>query len=376
MDRRKTWRMVAASVTFGLWLSVAAGAAGETINEGTQRLLPTLVETYRIGDNAYVRALAVDAKRGSLWVGTSVGAMEIDLNTRNLKTVYTRKEGLANEYVFALGIDAEGGVWMGTNAGGVSRFKDGKFTTFFPMHGLADFWVYAFAFGKDGNPWIGTWDGASHYDMASGKFTTYRQELVNVWVYGIDIDGSGRIWFGTEGGVSMFDGKTWKAWTHDDGLGAANLRNLPRSSNTGLGTRARHDLTVAAPGAAETYNPNYVFAVHVDRRDRRKVWFGTWGGGVSLFDGDKTWRSFTEQDGLAGNIVYSIAEEADGTLWFGTNKGAVRYDGRRWSVYGRAQGLVSDNVYAIAVDPSGMVWLGTKGGVARLAYGEGKEKGK
>jgi ligand-binding sensor domain-containing protein len=230
------------------------------------------------------------------------------------------------------------------------------------MHGLADYWIYAFANDKQGNLWIGTWAGANHVDLKTMKFKTYVKELVNEWVYGIDVDKEGRVWFGTEGGVSLYDGKTWKSWTHKDGLGAPNVEQLPASPNTGLGTRQRHDLSVASEGVA-TYNPNYVFSIFA--APDGNVWAGTWGGGVARFDGKK-WTNLTTRDGLAGNIVYSIARDAKGAFWFGTNKGVSRYDGRGFRNYTRKDGLLDDNVYAIAATQAGDVWVGTKRGVARI----------
>jgi len=321
-----------------------------------------VVDTFEVGANAYVRALTIELARSAIWVGTSVGVHEVDLDTLKPRQTFTRKEGLANEYVFAVGVDAQGYKWFGTNAGGTSRFKDGQWKTYFPMHGLADYWIYSFASQKDGSLWIGTWAGANKVDLKTMKFTTYVKQLVNEWVYGLGVDAKDRVWFGTEGGVSMFDGKAWKSWTHKDGLGAANEQNLPFSANTGLGTRTRHDLTTSTEGRA-TYNPNYVFAIHVAPDDA--VWAGTWGGGVSRFDGQR-WTNLTAKDGLAGNIVYTIAQGKDGNFWFGTNKGVSRYDGKTWQNFGKKDGLLEDNVYALAVTPKGEVWAGTRRGVTRI----------
>jgi ligand-binding sensor domain-containing protein len=309
-----------------------------------------------------VRALTVDQAAGSIWVGTSVGVHEVDLKSQRLLHTFTRTDGLANEYVFAVGIDQSGNKWFGTNAGGVSRYRDGQWKTYFPMHGLADYWVYAFANQQDGALWIGTWAGANCVDAKSGKFKTYVKELVNEWVYGISVDAKGRVWFGTEGGVSMFDGKNWRAWTHKDGLGAPNSDNLPASKNTGLGTRSRHDLSTLREGQA-TFNPNYVFAVHA--APDGAIWAGTWGGGAARFDGSR-WRNFVAKDGLAGNLVYSLAQDAQGAMWFGTNAGVSRFDGKNWQNFGKKEGLLEENVYALAVTPSGEVWAGTKRGVTRI----------
>lgn len=332
-----------------------------------------VLDAFEVGPDVYVRSLALESgpegKGGSVWVGTSVGVHEVDLASQNLRTTFTRAEGLANEYVFALFVDRDNGKWFGTNGGGASHYADGKWRVLFPMHGLADYWVYSFAQQADGGLWIGTWAGANFIPAGGGQIKTYLKELVNEWVYGIAVDSKQRTWFGTEGGVSMFDGQTWRAWTHKEGLGAANVSNLPISLNTGLGTRSRHDLNVASDGQS-TYNPSYVLSIHVDGKDT--VWAGTWGGGISYYNAQseaepgKQWRNYTTQDGLAGNVVYSIAEGADGSLWFGTDHGVSRFDGKQWYRYGREQGVLSDHVYAVAAVAPDEVWVGTRGGVTRL----------
>ncbi|MDO8991379.1 MAG: two-component regulator propeller domain-containing protein [Sideroxyarcus sp.] len=326
--------------------------------------LPRVVETFGVGSNVYVRALTVEPGSNTLWVGTSAGVHEVDLKSGKLRNTFTRDSGLANEYVFAVGIDRQGYKWFGTNAGGTSRYRNGKWKTYFPMHGLADYWVYSFASQRNGDLWIGTWAGANRVDLKTMKFSTYVKELVNEWVYGIAVDARDRVWFGTEGGVSMFDGKTWRAWTHKDGLGAPNARQLQASPNTGLGTRSRHDLNLLSAEGAPTFNPNYVFSIYVAAD--QTVWAGTWGGGVSRFDG-KTWTNLTSKDGLAGDVVYSIAQDRQGVLWFGTSNGLSRYDGKTWHNYNNRTGLPDNNVYAVSVTPGGDVWAGTKGGVARIA---------
>lgn len=319
-------------------------------------------DSFDVGPQVYVRALTAEPARSAMWVGTSAGVHEVDLASGKLRSTFTRKEGLANEYVFAVGLDRAGNKWFGTNAGGVSRYKDGKWKTFFPMHGLADYWIYSFTQQKNGDFWIGTWAGVNKIDGKTGKFTTYVKELVNEWVYGLAVDALDRVWFGTEGGVSMYDGKKWVSWTHKDGLGSANSDSLPHSTNTGLGTRSRHDLSVGADGPA-TYNPNYVFSI-LSAADG-SIWAGTWGGGASRWDG-KAWHNVTAKEGLAGNIVYSLAQDKLGALWFGTNRGVSRWDGKTWQNFGMKEGLLDLNVYALAVAPDGDVWAGTKRGVARI----------
>ncbi len=79
-----------------------------------------------------------------------------------------------------------------------------------------------------------------------------------------------------------------------------------------------------------------------------------------------SWHSFTALNGLAGNIVQSIWEDPQGRLWFGTEKGASRYDGSSWQTYRSGDGLVDDNVWSISGDASA-VWFATSNGLSRLA---------
>ncbi len=326
-----------------------------------------VLDAFQVGENVYVRSLAVENDANKLWVGTSLGVHEVDLANNAVVNTFTRDDGLANEYVFAIGIDSDGYKWFGTNAGGMSRYKAGEWKTYFPLHGLADYWIYAFANHPDGALWVGTWAGANRLDRKTDQMETYVKELINEWVYGLDVDQQGRVWFGTEGGVSMYDGKTWVSWTHDDGIGAPNNDALAFSTNTGLGTRDRHDLGVLNGGQA-TYNPNYVFSLMVDKAEQIVV--GTWGGGVSIFDGS-AWRNLTSADGLAGDIVYSVLQGRDGAYWFGTNGGVSRYDGTSWQNYNAQHGLPGNDVYALAEAPNGDVWAGARGGVVRIGQRTG-----
>jgi ligand-binding sensor domain-containing protein len=296
---------------------------------------PRIVETFQVGPAVYVRALAVEPARNALWVGTSTGMHEVDLADGRLRATFTRRDGLASEQVLAIAIDAQGAKWIGTAAGGAARFKDGAWKVYFPLHGLADYRVSAFAADRNGGLWMATLGGASRLDRKSGRFTTYAKELVNAWVYAVAVDAKGRAWFGTEGDVSMYDGKTWRAWTEADGVGTADAERQ-----------------------------NYVFAVHAARDGA--IWAGTWGGGAARFDGER-WTRLTAKDGLASGVVYAIAEDARGGLWFGTDAGLSRYEAGRFANLGTKEGLPNPHVFALAPAPNGELWAGMKGAVVRIA---------
>ena len=66
-------------------------------------------------------------RAGSLWIGTFSGGISQFKDGRF--TTWTTKEGLANNHVLSFYEDRWGSLWIGTHGGGLSRFKDGKFTS-------------------------------------------------------------------------------------------------------------------------------------------------------------------------------------------------------------------------------------------------------
>ena len=100
------------------------------------------------------------------------------------------------------------------------------------------------------------------------------------------------------------------------------------------------------------------------------MWFGTDGGGVSVYDGER-FNTFTTQDGLASNFVRSIYSTDDAAIWFATQGGVSRYDGARrndgmtFTNLTEKEGLVHNDVYAVYQTLDGMLWFGTAGGVSQ-----------
>jgi len=117
--------------------------------------------------------------------------------------------------------------------------------------------------------------------------------------------------------------------------------------------------------------------VRVIHRDPDGVmWFGTWTGGVSRYDG-KEFVNFTTKDGLANNRVHVIYRDPDGVMWFGTWGGVSRYDGKNFVTFTTKDGLAHDSVLAIQRDSNGVMWFGTgdyhKGGGGGISRYDGNQ---
>jgi signal transduction histidine kinase/CheY-like chemotaxis protein/sugar lactone lactonase YvrE len=154
-------------------------------------------------------------------------------------------------------------------------------------------------------------------------------------INGVAQDRAGYLWIATSDGLARFDGIGFRVWRIEQGL-----------------------------------RDNYVWAVHVDDRDR--VWIGTRSAGLAMLDERR--RAFTWFDrrtpGVGSDEVWCVAGTRDGSVWFGSADAGLHrlHDGRvdRYvPVPGNARSLPSPNVRRLLVDRDGTLWIGTADGMAR-----------
>ncbi|HSE97175.1 MAG TPA: two-component regulator propeller domain-containing protein, partial [Blastocatellia bacterium] len=81
------------------------------------------------------------------------------------------------------------------------------------------------------------------------------------------------------------------------------------------------------------------------------------------------WGAVTLFHGLPSNHVRAIAQDTDGVMWFGTDGGLAKYDGRRIHRIS-ASAMATAGVTALRVDADGVLWMGSQTGAARLIDGE------
>lgn len=76
--------------------------------------------------------------------------------------------------------------------------------------------------------------------------------------------------------------------------------------------------------------------------------------------------SYTMDDGLAANRVYSILQDSCGFMWFGTDDGLSRFDGIRFKNYYLSEYInatTSNSVKKIFIDRRGKMWIGLDSGI-------------
>jgi ligand-binding sensor domain-containing protein len=330
---------------------------------------------FRVGNKNVKR---IHADGDVIWVGTSGGLVRYDTRHDDYK-LYDTQNGLLSNGVFYVGKLGDR-IAVGTYGGGLALLdpKTEKWETFNVPEGLGDAFVYDVLKTKNGDVWIATWSGVNHIkggdlkDRSKWSLHTVASTsggLPNDWVYGLAEGKSGEIWLGTEGGLARFAAGRWDHWNHAQGLGAAyeRVKDAIDFKNDPAKQSEHHAKQKQEMGLADinvAYNPNYIVSLAVDRDG--VVWAGTWGGGLSRFDGAQ-WTQQTVAEGLPGNHVFMLHVDPKGTLWIGTNKGLARpKPGGGFEVLTTHDGLFNDTVFSMTTGRDGTLWVGSFGGVARI----------
>lgn len=329
----------------------------------------------------------LEDKNGNLWFATKGGGVSKYIHnvknngTGNNSTVqnktsailfktYSVSNGMASNTIRAIIEDKQGNLWFGTEGDGVSKYDGNNFTTYNTTNGLASNTIWSIKEDYLGNIWFGTnGSGVSKYDgnrveaiergdviaqrtqhdikKINGKlvksFTTFNSShgLANNIIWTIAEDKKRNLWFGSEGGgVSVY---------HENNHRKKNLLLNPIDSSKFFTTyNTSHGLS-----------NNVVFSITEDKSGN--IWFGTYGGGISRFNGD-AFVTFNAKQGLASNVVFSIAEDKNHCLWFGSyGGGATKYDGKSFTKYTTSQGLANNTIWAITKDSKDNLWFGTYG---------------
>jgi ligand-binding sensor domain-containing protein len=324
-----------------------------------------------------VKVLTAQGK--TLWMGTANGVIKYDTDTANDYEIFDNRNSLLSNGIFDIVMDGNDNPWIATYGGGLSHFDGTRWHNINTPQGLCDSFVYDLEFSaRDGTLWIATWSGANRirgdlWDRKSWESFTKENTaggLIDDWVYAIEVGDDGRVWFGTESGVSRYDGKQWKAWNHANGLGAQLNRVKSDNQNIMAQFAGNHHSQHATdlPNVRNAdYRPDYVVSMLLDEKNR--LWVGTWGGGLSVFDARaETFRNFTVQDGLPGNYILAIEEGPYGDLWIGSNGGLSRFDGQTFTNFSKMNGTISAFVFSIAFSEDHSVWMGGHRGMNRFKF--------
>lgn len=88
-------------------------------------------------------------------------------------------------------------------------------------------------------------------------------------------------------------------------------------------------------------------------------------------------RHLSRSEGLSQSFVYTIVQDHEGYLWFGTQEGLNRFDGYEFDVFAHdpndPHSLSDESIRTMIRDRSDTLWIGTDaGGLTRFDRGTGR----
>jgi len=323
------------------------------------------------------RQVLVDS-RGTVWVATSEGLLQFD--GREL-AAFAHSPELPSDDVRALAEDRSGNIWIATPKG-VAILEANQVSSLERLHApkqltsregpITD--AHAIFPDSEGRMWLASSNGLY---LAEGgvaqrvtKEATRGANSLDGNLRALNQDHNGRMWFALEqGGVAVYDparresqrvsyfdrdhvaaiftsreGSVWFA-TDNGAISSDFYSFVSFTTSRGLADNDVQEV-VQAPAVARTRAPGH-------------LWFLTTGG-VSRLEGER----FVPLEGFrAGISVQAVAFDSQGSAWFATDQGALRWTGETLTQFNESSGLASNNVqWATAVaGGSAVVFATTRG---------------
>ena len=349
---------------------------------------------------------------GTYWIGSSAGLTKMQQSGgRFVFTMFKHNAlqpgSLSDNYVTAINQDGKKGLWIGTLHGGVNFYnqKTGQFSHFLSNAGAGgpvNNNIRTLSLDAEGKLWIGTQAGLSILDPASRRFTHYthdpenKNSLSQNSIYSIFIDRNRIVWIGTYwGGVNMVSSLNNTFLVFQTTRYHSVINNNVISAVT---EDARHNLWIGTEGGGLNYfdrstdkvttyqnsvndqsslGSNLVKVVYVDRDHH--VWVGTHGGGLNLFDpsSNRFKRYLYKENDAAtlGSEVLSILEDGENNFWVGTQTGLLAFK-RTGTDLQPANNKATTRIGRRAInsliqDDQKNIWIGTNTGLFRINHKDG-----
>jgi signal transduction histidine kinase/ligand-binding sensor domain-containing protein len=219
---------------------------------------------------------------------------------------------------------------------------------------------------------------ASARDLPLRSYTT-ADGLIHNRVKQIVQDSRGLLWMCTSGGLSRFDGSQFQSFTVADGLPYASINDLSETADGSfwLASNGGGMIRFLMSHERSRFQGFLVSSEPASNRVNRILadgpqafWLGTDGGLFRMTTATSPpqftqvsvrWPNHPE----ATTQVWSLARDAEGSLWVGTRFGLVRIlPGGHMIHYPVGEGHETDHVLSLLYSPeTGMLWMGLESGL-------------
>lgn len=354
-------------------------------------------------------------QEGYIWIGTENGASRWDGNNFfNLQ----KHNGLTTSNVSDIKIAEDSSVYIATFGGGIITYKASQFDTLNESDGLSTNWINKIFVKENGEILFGgiegnitvyingnfsqllnpevlkhktissfyeSDDGTLYIGLFQGGFYTYKNS--NLTHYGakdgmqnedvncFEEDSHGTIFFGTNLGIHEFKNGEIKYLNDEWELKFTAVKQIGIINESiyfpsDLGLVEFNSGKTQIVGIDNGLSFNEISSFWIDQFGI--FYLGTHGNGVDIYDPGKI-ENFNTKNGLPDNKVWSITEDNDGNLFFGTQKGLMTSKGEQQNT------ITLSNIYYANVAKSvihvknNTTYVGTTYGLNILENGKNKK---
>ena len=359
-------------------------------------LSASLVQSKALDKPNFLIKSSVKNKRGIIYLGTSYGLLEIDLNGK-VKQVYKdkfKREPLLDD-VENLILDKYGYLWLGTTENGLIKIKPENDNYQFENYPITKNKILSIV--KSSHDYIicGTEnDGLLVVDYKGQVLRKYLHSKYNNFslksnsVWSLYEDKEKRLWLGYfNKGLGVFD-KPNNKFNSLESL-ANNDNSLQTSYVTSVVKGKNGNLLISNEGGGlDIYNPNNKSYIHVNKTNqnyysgldaidiqtifidsKQNIWMGSWDRGIYfLKNGTTRFINYNTANtsGLKSNRIFSFAEDSKGRIWIGSFIKGLHYFDNKTSTFVHCDfkpfvenTLNKAFIRKVFVDSDDVLWVGT-----------------
>jgi ligand-binding sensor domain-containing protein/signal transduction histidine kinase len=306
-----------------------AGDIWVTTANGLNRLHGNQVRVFTTADGLPTDSTwsLLEDDQQKLWVGTSNGGL-VWMDQGRFVPALSNHDEIPTYMVSGILEDSAHQFLFSTRGGGVVRYVNGQTSLYSKANGLLNNFIYAMAEDAKGTVWIGTSSGLN--SIQDGHIKSHETDgLADAVALTLHVDAKNTLWIGTFGrGLFRLENGHFTRYTTHQGLPDDTINNILEDaaanlwigSNKGIFRITRDDLDAVAAGTRKTVHP--ILFGKADGMKSSETNAGSQPAG---------WRAH------------------DGRLWFPTIRGVVVVDPTRISLsdrprLARVEQLLADEV--------------------------------
>ena len=295
----------------------------------------------------------MEDESGLIWAGTYTGVSIFD--SKNIIELYKNDpldtNSISDNVVMGAYEDEDGLLWIGTGDRGLNIIdrKTGNIDHIFEGDTKYDLSSNAINVisGKGNNIWVGTRNGLNKINKDDMTIEKYKVEdgLIDNNIKGLFIDEKNNLWIGTPIGLTVLNIETNEITDFTSRLIKAGIKEpyvrtvyedkdedgvywIGGYISEGL---IKFDINKDTIEMYSKYEENGKQVIvntirTIVEDEENNLWIGTNSGLLKFNKIDKKFKSYTEKDGLANNIVYQILKDDDKNIWMSTNNGISKFD--------------------------------------------------